>query len=103
MTRLRAVVHWIGITGQPYIDVTSWDEWWELNRDWPRDEWVPLGANASRTERWAAEPDRVDRDAVLAEESVGLVEAMIVPAGQTGRRLRWTLPPRSTAWMSPNP
>jgi hypothetical protein len=40
------------ITGQPYVDVTSWDEWWALNRDWPRDEWVPLGANASRTERW---------------------------------------------------
>jgi len=40
------------ITGQPYIDITSWDEWWSLNRDWPRDEWVPLEANASRTERW---------------------------------------------------
>jgi hypothetical protein len=40
------------ITGQPYIDVTSWDEWWELNRDWPRDEWIPLEADAGRTERW---------------------------------------------------
>lgn len=40
------------ITGQPYIDIASWDEWWELNRDWPWDEWVPLEANASRTERW---------------------------------------------------
>jgi hypothetical protein len=40
------------ITGQPYIDVTSWDEWWELNKDYPRGEWIPLGANVGRTERW---------------------------------------------------
>jgi hypothetical protein len=61
------------ITGQPYIDVTSWDEWWELNRDWPRDEWLALEANAGRTARWE-------------QQLIELIETRYLPRNPMGWR-----------------